>query len=444
MQQETSAQIIHRIAADDVRIIRFLYTDIRGTVKNITLPAAGCTKAFQDGLELDGSLIDGTGTCGKTSLVLVPDPATYRTIPNSSGKTREAQCICDVMDGNNTPYPADPRGILRRVLDRTKEEGYEFFTGPEMEFWLFGAAGKRSSSPFHDNGTYFDLFPADNGVDIRREIVLTLTGMGYQIEASHHEVGRGQHEIPFRYGPALATADRIITFREVARNIARTFKATASFIAKPEAGMNGNAMHIHASLKKDGRNAFFDPRAPEKISKTAVMFIGGLLAHARGLCRIANTTINSYKRLTPGYEAPCTISWSTVNRSALIRIPAARGEGTRIELRNPDAMGNPYLLLAGMLAAGMDGVRREIIPPARIAGDAYSFPGSVRKSGGRDLDLLPQSLGEAQECLVSDRLLCDTLGVDVIEALARIAADETVSFDATVHPWEIRRYFPFS
>jgi glutamine synthetase len=306
------------------------------------------------------------------------------------------------MDMEGQPSRDDPRGILGRALDDARQEGYDLFTGPEMEFWLFDAPRKRSPALFHDQGTYFDLFPADNGVDIRREIVLALTDLGYQVEASHHEVARGQHEIPFRYGPALATADRIVTFREVARAVAARYGATASFIAKPEAGINGNAMHIHASLRKDGKNAFFDPAAPDGISRTALFFIGGLLAHAKGLCRVANPTINSYKRLTPGYEAPCTISWSTANRSALVRVPAARGEGTRVELRNPDAMANPYLLLAAMLAAGMDGVRRRLEPRAITTGNAYTLPEADSQTGGGEM--LPGTLEAAQACLWNDRL----------------------------------------
>ncbi len=255
--------------------------------------------------------------------------------------------------------------------------------------------------------------------------------MGYVIEASHHEVSVGQHEISFRYGPALVTADRIMTFKYVARTVAMQHGVMASFIAKPKAGINGNAMHIHASLFRDGRNKFFDPDRPDGLSDTALMFIGGLLAHAKGLCRIANPTINSYKRLTPGYEAPTTVSWSMADRSALVRVPVARDKGTRIELRNPDAMCNPYLLLAGILAAGMDGIRRQIMPPAGISAGAGEIPP----------DKLPRDLQEANACLLAAPLLCDMLGSHSVDHLVRIAEIECEKFRTAVHPWELRQYF---
>ncbi len=425
-------RLVHeQLAADRIRFVRLQFADILGHVKNISLPVSQCEKAFQEGIWFDGSSIEGFTRVDESDLFLVPDPKTYCPIPWSSGKTREARFICNVTDSQKKPFAGDPRFVLATVLENVRDAGFDFFTGPELEFWLFKSSPVRPRADFHDQGGYFDLCPADSGVDIRRRIILALEKMGYVIEASHHEVSNSQHEISFRYGPALATADRIMTFKYVARTVAMQHGVIASFIAKPKTGINGNAMHVHASLFRDGRNDFFDPDLPDGLSDTARMFIGGLLAHAKGLCRIANPTINSYKRLTPGYEAPSTVSWSMADRSALVRVPAARGMSTRVELRNPDAMCNPYLLLAGILAAGMDGVRQKIMPPAGIGAGADGGPS----------DMLPRDLQEANACLLADPLLCDTLGSHAIDCLARIAEDECKEFRTAVHPWELRHYF---
>lgn len=442
MRTDETGRALQRLAADKIRFIRLQFTDIQGRLKNVSLPASRCEKAFREGIWFDGSSIEGFARIEVSDMLLVPDPATYSIIPWSSRDAREARFVCDVMDYSKNPFTGDPRSVLRKVLEQARGTGFDFFTGPEMEFWLFKTCREKPGAQFHDNGGYFDICPVDNGENVRRDIVLALTSMGYTIEASHHEVSQSQHEISFRYGPALATADRIATFKYVARTIARHYGVIASFIAKPKSGINGNAMHVHVSLYKEGKNVFYGPDKPHEISDTALTFIGGLLAHAKGLCRIANPTINSYKRLTPGYEAPSMISWSTANRSALVRIPAARGNGTRIELRNPDAMCNPYLLLAGILAAGMDGIRRGIEPPAYADGNVYGHPPSRTDRFAQDI--LPGDLKSAHECLLEDRLLCDTLGTHIVDGLTRIAELECEAFRTAVHPWELRQYFQVS
>ena len=439
MEADWHNRALQQMDIDKIRSVRLQFTDILGHLKNVSIPVQQCKKAFREGIWFDGSSIEGFARIDESDMFLVPDPATYTIIPWTLKDAREARFLCNVMDCSGKPFEGDPRSVLIKALEDTRGSGYEFFTGPEMEFWLFEKSAAQPMALFHDRGGYFDLSPADHGVEIRRGIILALEKMGYSIEASHHEVSCGQHEISFRYGHALATADRITTFKYVARTIAMQSGVIASFIAKPKAGINGNAMHVHASLYRNGRNAFFDPDAPHEVSGTALMFIGGLLLHAKGFCRIANPTINSYKRLTPGYEAPCNASWSLADRSALVRVPAARGNGTRIELRNPDAMCNPYLLLAGILAAGMDGIRRGILPPESTGGNGYDHPRSQNE--GACTDVLPGDLEEAQECLLADRLLCDTLGVQVVEGLTRIAAMECEAFRTAVHPWELRRYF---
>lgn len=439
MQADEPGHVLTQLAADRIRFVRLQFTDIQGRLKNVSLPVSLCRKAFRDGIWFDGSSIGGFARIEESDMFLMPDPATYCIIPWSPSRSREARFICNVMDSQGKPFGGDPRFVLMKTVERTRKTGFEFFTGPEMEFWLFGRPSDTSGIRLHDNGGYFDLFPADNGVEIRRDIVLALSRMGFTVEASHHEVSGSQHEISLRYGPALATADRIVTFKYVARTIALQHGVMASFLAKPRKGINGNAMHIHASLFRNGKNAFTRSDGSGGISETAIKFIGGLLAHAKGLCRLANSTINSYKRLTPGYEAPCIISWSTVNRSALVRVPAAKGDATRIEFRSPDAMGNPYLLLAGMLAAGMDGIQREIIPPESTGGTMYNLP----RSRNREVPgyQLPGDLAKAHECLLADRLLCNTLGRHIVDGLTRITEMECEAFRTAVHPWEIQQYF---
>ncbi|PKL64331.1 MAG: type I glutamate--ammonia ligase [Methanomicrobiales archaeon HGW-Methanomicrobiales-3] len=439
MDADEQTRALQQVDMDNIRIVRLQFTDLRGQLKGVSIPVSQCEKAFRNGIWFDGSSIEGCARIDETDLLLVPDPATYTIIPWSNKDMREARFICDVREYSGKAFAMDPRSVLKKVLEAAHGRDFTFFTGPEMEFWLFKSSSGQAKARFHDKGGYFDLCPADNGVDIRREIILALEKMGYLVEASHHEVAKGQHEISFRYGPALSTADRIATFRHVARTIALKYGVIASFIPKPEPGMNGNAMHVHASLYRNEKNVFFDPDAPDEISDIALAFIGGLLAHAKGLCRIANPTINSYKRLTPGYEAPCTVSWSTADRSSLVRIPAARGDATRIELRNPDGMGNPYLLLAGILAAGMDGIRKGLRPPECSRGNRNGLSRS-QKNRFR-ADGLPTSLANAQECLLADQLLCDTLGEDVVDVLTRIAETECNAFSTEVHPWEIHRYF---
>jgi glutamine synthetase len=439
MRRDETGLLLEQIAADDVRFVRLQFTDIEGRLKNVSVPASRCEKALTDGIWFDGSSIEGFARIEESDMLLVPDPSTYCVLPWNPEKAREARLICDIRDYSGKPFAGDPRHVLKLALAGARDMGFDFLTGPELEFWLFKTSSLKPQADFHDDGSYFDLFPVDNGVEIRRDIVLTLTEMGFGIEASHHEVAKSQHEICIKYGPALATADRIVTFKHVARTIALKYGVLASFIAKPKAGINGNALHIHSSLVRNGRNVFYDPDAPHQISDTALRYIGGLLAHARGLCRIANPTINSFKRLTPGYEAPCTVSWSEANRSALVRVPAARGEGTRVELRNPDAMCNPYLLLAGMLTAGMDGIRNGILPPDSTNKNVYDC--SERERERLHMRMLPADLMEAHECLLADNLLCDMLGRHIVDGLTRISDIECQSFRTAVHPWEIARYF---
>ena len=346
--------------------------------------------------------------------------------------------MCDVYTYGNKPFEGDPRYVLKKQMAEAAKMGFTFNTGPELEFFLFNLVDGKPTTQFADQGCYFDLAPNDKAEDVRREIVLALKSMGLEIEMSHHEVAASQHEIDFKYADALTTADRAMTFKFATKAIALKHGLHASFMAKPIGGINGSGMHTHGSLAKNGKNAFFDANAKDGLSDTCLYYIGGLIKHAKAITRVANPTINSYKRLVPGYEAPCYISWSTTNRSAQIRIPAARGNSTRAEFRSPDPMCNPYLTFACLLAAGLDGIKNKIMPPEPTNTNIYHLSAKERKK--MKIDMLPGSLAEAQAALMKDEVICDALGPHIVETLANIAEAETDAFRLTVHPWELDRY----
>ncbi|MDD1675504.1 MAG: type I glutamate--ammonia ligase, partial [Methanomicrobiales archaeon] len=350
MAQDAVSEMLQRIEADGVKFIRLQFTDILGQPKNVAIPVEEqAEKALTEGIWFDGSSIEGFARIEESDMLLKPDPTTYSILPWRPAEARVARFICDVYTYGDKPFEGDPRFILKRTLAEAGRIGYTFNTGPECEFFLFQMANCKPSTIFQDAGGYFDLAPSDLAENVRRDIVLALTQMGFQIEASHHEVAASQHEIDFKYADALITADRVITLKFATKTLALKAGLHATFMAKPIAGINGSGMHTHGSLSKDGRNAFYDPNGAKQISDTCRHYIGGLLAHAKAITRVANPNINSYKRLVPGYEAPVYISWSAANRSALVRVPAARGNSTRAEFRSPDPMCNPYLTFAVML-----------------------------------------------------------------------------------------------
>jgi glutamine synthetase len=432
-------KILKKIEADKVKFIRLQFTDILGMPKNAAIPVAQAEKALTDGTWFDGSSIEGFTRIEESDMLLKADPASYAVLP---WRTAEGDCVarfvCDVYTYGNKPFEGDPRYILKKTMAEAAKMGYIFNTGPELEFFLFNLVNGKPTTEFPDLGGYFDLAPNDSGENVRREIVQSLTQMGFEIEMSHHEVAPSQHEINFKYTDAVTTADRVITQKYATRAIALKYGLHASFMAKPIAGINGSGMHTHCSLSKGGKNAFFDADSEKGLSQTALYFIGGLLKHAKAITRVANPTINSYKRLVPGYEAPCYISWSTTNRSALIRVPAARGNGTRAEFRSPDPMCNPYLTFTCMLAAGLDGVKNKIMPPESTDINIYHLSEKERKK--LRIDMLPGSLMESHHYLLKDDVLCSALGGHVVETLDRITEAETDAFRLAVHPWELDRY----
>lgn len=438
MSRDATSVMLDHIEQDNVRFLRLQFTDLLGMPKNVAVPVKQAEKALTSGIGFDGSSIEGFVRIEESDMVLKPDLSTYTLLPWCSGEYAEARFVCDVCMANGKPFEGDPRYVLRRALADAARDGYVFNTGPELEFFLFRMLDGKPTTLFQDVGGYFDLAPTDLAEDVRREIILALTDMGFEIEASHHEVAESQHEIDFKYSDALHTADNVITFKFAAKTIALMRGLHASFMAKPIHGICGSGMHVNCSLAKDGENAFYDPDAPRQLSETCMHFIGGLLSHAKAITRVANPTINSYKRLVPGYEAPCYVSWSAGNRSALVRVPTPRGNSTRVEFRSPDPTCNPYLAFAAMLTAGMEGVRQEIEPPSGVSNNIYHMTPAERECAG--IETLPGDLYAAHQSLLADDLICRALGPHVVEALTSVAEAEWEAYRTMVHPWELERY----
>ncbi len=439
MSGDDVSRILEQIEKDRVQFIRLQFTDIIGMAKNVAIPAKQAEKALTDGISFDGSSIQGFARIEESDMVLKPDISTYRILPWRSESTRAARFICDIYTPKGKPFEGDPRYILRKQVEEAAKLGYVFNTGPEMEFFLFRMENGVPSLGLQDTGGYFDLAPTDLAEDVRRDIIIALTEMGFDIEASHHEVAESQHEIDFKYGDVLTMADNVITFKFATKTIALQRGLHASFMAKPIFGINGSGMHTNCSLSTlDGQNAFYDPDAPKQLSDVAMKFIAGVLKHVKAITRIANPTVNSYKRLVPGYEAPVYIGWSASNRTALIRVPAPRGRSTRMELRSPDPTCNPYLTFAAILAAGLDGIKNNIEPPNSADKNIFHMTGDQRKDEG--IDTLPGNLYEANQFLMNDPLICNALGSHITENLNSIAEIEWDSFRTAVTDWETKRY----
>lgn len=418
-----------------VEFLRLQFCDILGTAKNVEVPWTQFEKAFAGDVSFDGSSILGFTRVEEADMLLRPDPATLLVLPGfgSAPGPRVARAICDVTLPGGEAFDGDPRAVLRRQIAAATAQGLELQCGPEPEFFLFLPGTEPRGA---DSGGYFDLAPLDRGERIRREIAALLLNMGFHIEAAHHEVAPGQHEIDFRYQGALQTADAVATFRWVVRRVAGEHGLRASFMPKPLAGVSGSGMHLHLSLLRAGENAFFDPQAEGGLSALARHFIAGLLEHAPALCAVTNPLVNSYKRLVPGFEAPDSVAWSSGNRSALVRIPAKRGVSTRAEFRLPDPSCNPYLALAAILAAGLDGVRRELSPPPPIERNIYAM--TVREKRHHRVRPLPRDLREALEALERDELLLGALGEHTAGHLLKAGWAQWEEYSTTVHPWELR------
>jgi glutamine synthetase len=396
-------------------------------------------KALDTGISFDGSSIEGFVRINESDMLLRPDVRSFAILPWNQAKGIVARMICDVHKPDGSPFEGDPRHVLKRVIAEAREMGYVFNVGPELEFFLFEKEDGVATTRPHDYGRYFEFAPADLAEDIRRDIVLTLTDLNFDIEASHHEVAFGQHEIDFKYGDALTTADNVVTFKYVARTIAKLNGLHATFMPKPIFGENGSGMHVNLSLSKDGGNAFYDPDGKMEMSDIAFHFIGGLLEHVKGITAISNPLVNSYKRLVPGYEAPVYIAWSGANRSSLIRIPSARGNSTRAELRSPDPSCNPYLTFAALLAAGLEGIKQKTDPSGKYT-DTNIFELTACARNDRGIETLPGTLIEAAAHLEADIFLKNALGEHVHNNILRLAKAEWDDYRVQVHNWEIKRY----
>ncbi|MEM2282166.1 MAG: type I glutamate--ammonia ligase [Candidatus Hadarchaeales archaeon] len=440
--KEEITRVLERVEKEKIKFIQLQFTDILGGVKNITIPAPKLEKSFEEGIFFDGSSVLGYATIEESDMRLIPDPRTLVVLPwITEEEHKTASLICGVYDHEGNRAPGDPRAALERVMEEARKMGWVFHTAPEYEFFLFStdSAGNPTANP-SDAGGYFDLM-RDRSDFVRREIVNYLQAMGLEVEASHHEVAPGQHEIDLRHTDALASADHVALMKYVTKVVAQKHGLFASFMPKPIFGVNGSGMHVHQSLLTlDGKNAFYDPKGPYKLSKLALHFIAGLLEHAKETCAVFSSTVNSYKRLVPGYEAPVYISWANRNRSAYIRVPAGRGMRTRVELRSPDPAGNPYLQFAVMLAAGLDGIKRKLEPPEPIEKDLYHMSPSERKA--LKVEFLPDSLGSALEYLKRSQLVRETLGDHLFEHFLFIKEKEWETYRAQVSDWEIRNLLP--
>ncbi|MDI3299083.1 MAG: type I glutamate--ammonia ligase [Bacillota bacterium] len=440
MARRTPDEILRTVREQGVRFIRLQFTDVLGVIKNVDIPAAQLEKALAGELAFDGSSIEGFVRIEESDMVLQPDPDTFVVFPWRNGDgTRTARLICDIANPDGSPFEGDPRRVLRRAMARAAEHGLVMNVGPEPEFFLFNTDQEgNATTRTQDQAGYFDLAPVDRGEEARADMVVTLQEMGFEIEASHHEVAPGQHEIDFKYADALTTADAIVTFRFVVRTVAAAHGLHATFMPKPLFGVNGSGMHLHQSLFRGEENAFYDPRRPDGLSEMALHYIAGVIRHARAITALANPLVNSYKRLVPGYEAPTYIAWSYRNRSPMIRIPAKRGLSTRIELRSPDPSCNPYLVLAACLRAGLEGVEQRLVPPEPVNRNLYAMSPREREELG--IEELPGSLGEALEELRKDPLMRETLGEHVLSRYLEAKEIEWEIYRSQVHPWEVEQY----
>jgi len=435
----TKEDILQTARDLNVRFMRLQFTDILGINKNVEVPASQFEKALSGDIMFDGSSIEGFVRIEESDMLLAPDLSTFQVFPWGDPESRICRVICDINTPDGQPFAGDPRVVLKRVLARAASLGFTMNAGMEAEFFLFRPSDEGApTTATHDVGSYFDLAPADLGEEARRAMVDVLERMGFEVEAAHHEVAHGQHEIDFRYADALKTADNIATFRFVVKQVAQQFGLIASFMPKPIFGQNGSGMHTHQSLFRGSVNAFWDASAQWELSPVALHYIGGLLRHARGMCAITNPLVNSYKRLVPGYEAPVNVAWSMRNRSPLIRVPERRGLGTRVELRMPDPAANPYLALAVMLAAGLDGVETNADYREPVNENIWEM--SYRERRRLRIDDLPQDLNEALDELEKDDVVRDALGAHIARHFVEAKRQEWREYITQVSPWELESY----
>jgi glutamine synthetase len=438
--QDKIGKVIENIEKCGTKFVRLQFVDIHGTPKNMAIPLEkpeDIEDIIKDGLLFDGSSVEGFVDINNSDLVIKPDPATFSSLPWRPEEKGVCRFICDIYWPDGTPFEGDPRYILRKTLEKAEKMGYEYNVGPEPEFFIVDVDEEGRIYP-HDEGIYFDVEPVDQGTDMRRELVLGLEELNFEVEVSHHEVGPGQHEIDFKFDNALKTADAVITFKQAIKAIADKLGSMVTFMPKPFFGVNGSGMHCHQSLFKDGKNVFYDPDTENQLSDEALYFTGGLLKHSKALAAIVAPSVNSYKRLVPGYEAPVYIAYGLRNRSTLVRIPASRGNGTRVEFRCPDPSCNPYLAFAAMLEAGLDGMKNQIHPGEPIEIDVFNLSPEELKSQG--IDVLPSSLWEAYHALEKDEVIKASLGEHVYNQFYALKRKEWDDYRIQVFQYEIDKY----
>lgn len=442
---DKAREILEIAKKEGVLFIDLQFTDILGVTKSVTIPTSGLDESLERGTWFDGSSIYGFARIQESDMILRPDPNTFRILPWTRGSATgvRARIFCDIQTPEGEPFPGDPRGALRKALAHAESLGFSYNTGPELEFFLFRNGGAVTEAVPHDIGGYFDFSPNDEAERVRSDIVNALQALEINVEMSHHEVASGQHEIDFRYGNALQSADNAMTLKYTVKGVATSHGLFATFMPKPIFGINGSGMHVHQSCVNlsDGKNAFFDPHGTMMLSEVAQQFVAGQLAHARALAGVVAPTVNSYKRLTPGYEAPVYVCWAQRNRSALIRVPRyspGREASTRVELRFPDPSCNPYLAFAAMLEAGLDGIERKLTPPEPVTDDVFHWSREERESKG--VDTLPGTLEEALDELAKDDVVCNALGEHIYVAYDRAKREEWEEYRIHVSEWETERY----
>ncbi len=439
MPKYAREDILRIVQEEDVKFIRLQFTDILGTLKNVAITSGQLEKALDNQCMFDGSSIEGFVRIEESDMYLHPDLDTFTIFPRCTQNGRVARLICDIYLPDGSPFDGDPRYILRKTVRHASALGFTFNVGPECEFFLFNTDEfGQPTTVTHDTAGYFDLGPSDLGESCRRDICLNLEEMGFEIEASHHEVAFAQHEIDFKYSESVSAADNLLTFKLVVKTCAEANGLCATFMPKPVADRAGSGLHINMSLFRGEENAFYDPSSETGLSHIGLNFIAGVMKHIKGICAVTNPLVNSYKRLVPGFEAPCHIAWTTSNRSALIRIPAARGIGTRVELRSPDPAGNPYLSFALLLAAGLDGIEKNLQPMAPVFANIYEIGEEKRRALG--IEELPADLDTAVREMKADPFVRQTLGDHVFEKYVEAKEREWREYSATVTEWELERY----
>ena len=440
MSRFSKNDIFRIVEEEDVEFIRLQFSDIFGVLKNVAITSSQLEKALNNQCMFDGSSVEGFARIEESDMYMRPDLDTFAIFPWRPQQGKVARLICDVYTPDGKPFEGDSRNVLKKVIKEAADMGYVFDVGPECEFFLFHTDDNGLPTTLtHEKAGYFDLGPTDLGENVRRDMVLTLEDMGFEIEASHHEVAPAQHEIDFKYDEALTTADNIETFKLTVKTIAKRHGLYATFMPKPKFGINGSGMHVNMSLATvDGRNIFADEKDALGLSQEAYHFIAGILAHAKGMTAITNPLVNSYKRLVPGYEAPVYIAWSATNRSPLVRIPASRGNGTRIELRNPDPSANPYLVLALCLAAGLAGIKNKLEVPKSVDCNIFEMTNEQREAAG--IETLPGNLKEAVDCMKEDGFIREVLGEHIFNKYTDAKLAEWDEYRTKVSQWEIDEY----